>query len=166
MNRFADAVVGGWRVGTFVTVQSGQPLAIRMSSNHIISGAQRPNLVGDPCTGLSAEDVLSGKGYYLNTAAFEAPLDQTAGNTPRYISACRTDPIRNLDMNISKKFQIREGISLELRGEFFNAFNHPNFGAPNTRFVSATNQASFGTFQDSQPNNQWRHGQLGARLEF
>jgi hypothetical protein len=166
MNRFADAVIGGWRVGSFVTFQSGQPLAIRMARNHIISGSQRPNLIGNPCTGLSAEDVLNGKGYYLNAAAFANPGDETAGNTPRYISSCRTDPIRNLDINVSKKFSVGERVSLELRGEFFNAFNHPNFGAPNTRFSSSTNPGSFGLFQDSQPNNQWRHGQLGLRVEF
>jgi hypothetical protein len=166
MDKYLDAVVGGWKIGTFVTVQSGQPLAIRMSSNHIISGSQRPNLIGDPCTGLSAENVLNGKGYYLNAAAFANPGDQIAGSTPRYISSCRTDPIRNLDMNLSKKFKIREAASLELRAEFFNAFNHPNFGAPNTRFSSSTNPGSFGLFQDSQPNNQWRHGQLGVRVEF
>ena len=74
-------------------------------------------------------------------------------------------------MNVSKMFKIRENISLELRGEFFNAFNHPNFGAPNSRVSCAGAgdpcvASSFGLFQDSQPSNQWRHGQLGIRLEF
>ncbi len=171
-NRYVDAVVGGWKVGTFVTAQSGQPLPIRISSNRISGGSQRPDLIGSPCTGLSAEDVLHGKGVYLNAAAFASPGDEVAGNTPRYISSCRTDPIRNLDMNISKTFKIHERVSLELRGEFFNAFNHPNFGAPNTRVRCAVaansvcSQGSFGLFQDSQPNGQWRHGQLGIRLEF
>jgi hypothetical protein len=109
---------------------------------------------------------VNGLGSYFNPAAFSNPGDQVAGSTPRYISACRTDSIRNLDMNLSKMFQIRERISLELRGEFFNAFNHPNFGSPNTRFSSATSPGSFGLFQNGQPNNQWRHGQLGIRLEF
>jgi hypothetical protein len=87
-----------------------------------------------------------------------------AGNTPRYISGCRTDPIRNLDQTLAKTFQIGERVSLELRGELFNAFNHPNFGAPTTRY-SAASAGSFGLFQD-QPNNQWRHGQLGLRATF
>ncbi|HSS97985.1 MAG TPA: carboxypeptidase-like regulatory domain-containing protein [Terriglobales bacterium] len=166
MNRGVDAVFGGWQVGTFVTFQSGQPLAIRMSRNRIISGAQRPDLVGDPCTGLSPSDVVHGKGAYLNWDSFKDPGDQIAGDTPRYISGCRTDAIRNLDMNVSKKFQFRENVSLELRGEFFNTFNHPNFGAPLTRF-NPNGQGSFGQFTaDGQPNNQWRHGQLGVRLEF
>jgi len=176
MNKVVDAVIGGWKIGSFVTYQSGQPLAIRMATNRINGGQQRPNLIGDPCTGLSAQDVLDGKGPYLRTTAFTNPGDEVAGSTPRYISSCRTDPIRNLDMNVAKTFKFREHLSLELRGEFFNAFNHPNFGAPNTSFRCNPEQAgtdpsqcapgSFGLFQDSQPNNQWRHGQLGIRVEF
>jgi len=34
----------------------------------------------------------------------------------------------NLDLGISKNFRIREQQSVELRGELFNAFNHPNLG--------------------------------------
>jgi hypothetical protein len=173
MNKFVDAAIGGWKMSSFVTYQSGQPLAIRTSNNRINGGSQRPNLIGNPCTGLSAEDVLSGKGLYLNAAAFSSPGDEIAGTTPRYISSCRTDPIRNLDMNVAKTFRFREHLVLELRGEFFNAFNHPNFGAPNTRISCgikpnlSCSQGSFGLYQgDSQPNNQWRHGQLGIRLEF
>jgi hypothetical protein len=171
-NRFVDGVIGGWKVGAFVTYQSGQPLPIRVSNNRISGGAQRPDLIGDPCTGLSIHAVLNGQGSYLNPAAFAAPGDEIAGDTPRYISTCRTDSIRNLDMNVSKTFKIKENISLELRGEFFNAFNHPNFGAPITSIRcgattgSACSSGSFGQFQDSQPDNQWRHGQLGIRLQF
>lgn len=171
-NQFVDALIGGWQVGAFITYQSGQPLPIRVANNHLSGGSQRPNMIGDPCTGLSIHDVLNGKGPYLNPEAFEGPGDQMAGNTPRYISSCRTDSIRNLDMNVSKTFKIHENITLQLRGEFFNAFNHPNFGAPNTRISCGSiddlscSAGSFGQFQDSQPDNQWRHGQLGIRLMF
>ena len=86
--------------------------------------------------------------------AFLAPGDEIAGNTKRYFSYCRTDSIRNLDMNVSKTFQIKENISLELRGEFFNAFDHPNFGMPITSIRcgatpgSPCSSGSFGQFQD------------------
>jgi hypothetical protein len=107
--------------------------------------------------------VVFGAGSYLNLDAFTNPGDEVAGDTPRYIDNCRTDPIRNLDQTLAKTFQIGERVSLELRGELFNAFNHPNFGAPGTRY--APGSGSFGDFQ-SQPNNQWRHGQLGIRATF
>jgi hypothetical protein len=162
-NKFVDGVFGGWKLSSFVTIQSGQPLAIRMSSNRINGGSQRPDLIGNPCSGLSAHDVVFGAGSYLNIDAFTNPGDEVAGDTPRYIDNCRTDPIRNLDQTLAKTFQIGERVSLELRGELFNAFNHPNFGAPGTRY--APGSGSFGDFQ-SQPNNQWRHGQLGIRATF
>jgi hypothetical protein len=165
MNKYLDAVAGGWKVGSFVTVQSGQPLAIRMAHNRISGGSQRPNLIGNPCTGLSPEDVLKGGGSYLNWAAFANPGDEEDGNTPRTLSSCRSDPIGNLDANVSKSFRFREHMTLELRGEFFNAFNHPNFGSPNGSF-NPSSAGAFGLFQNSQPNNQWRHGQLGLRVEF
>ena len=76
------------------------------------------------------------------------PETQIAGDTPRYISGCRTDPITNLDMTVSKKFHMGQGVELELRAEFFNASNHPNFGAPNTRY-SSTSPGSFGLFQNA-----------------
>jgi len=164
MNAVLDAIFGGWRLGSFVTLQSGQPLAIRMASNRVNGGSQRPDLVGNPCSGLSAHDVVSGKGSYFNWDAFANPGDQRAGDTPRYIDDCRSDPIANLDQTIAKTFKLGRGMALEVRGEFFNAFNHPNFGAPNTRYSSAA-QGSFGLFQ-TQPDNQWRHGQLGMRLTF
>ena len=51
MNPVLDAIFGGWRLASFVTLQSGQPVAIRMTSNRINGGSQRPNLVGNPCSG-------------------------------------------------------------------------------------------------------------------
>ena len=149
-NKFVDAVFGGWKLSSFVTLQSGQPLAIRMSSNRINGGSQRPDLVGNPCSGLSVHDVVDGKGSYLNWDAFANPGDEVAGNTPRYIGSCRTDPIRNLDQTIAKTFQIGERVSLELRGELFNAFNHPNFGAPTTRY-SPSSAGSFGLISRTSP---------------
>jgi hypothetical protein len=37
----------------------------------------------------------------------------------------------NLDLAIRKVFSITERQKLEVRGEFYNALNHPNFGLPN-----------------------------------
>jgi hypothetical protein len=165
MNRILDAAIGGWKLSSFLTFQSGQPLAVRMKSNRISGGAQRPNLIGGPCSGLSPHDVVLGKGSYFNYAAFANPGDERAGSAPRYLSDCRTDPIRSLDQSVEKTFKVSERVELESRGEFFNALNHPNFGSPSTKY-SASSPGSFGLFQDSQPADQSRHGQLGLRLTF
>jgi hypothetical protein len=36
----------------------------------------------------------------------------------------------NLDFNLAKTFAITERFNAQLRGEFFNALNHANFGVP------------------------------------
>ncbi|MGH9629630.1 MAG: hypothetical protein ACRD7E_15045 [Bryobacteraceae bacterium] len=55
---------------------------------------------------------------------------------------------------------MRENIALQLRGEFFNAFNTPIFGLPNQAFGNR----QFGTIT-SQANDP-RQVQLAMRLVF
>ena len=160
MNRLVDGFVGGWKLNSFLTLQSGQPLHVAMANNRIYGGAQRPNLTGDPRSSFSAGDVVDGRGNYFNVAAFSAPPDQTAGTAARYLSNARLPGIRNLDLGIGKSFTIREGMYVEVRGEFFNATNTVRFSPPNTSFGSS----SFGTITGQA--NSSRHGQIGARFVF
>ena len=44
----------------------------------------------------------------------------------------------NWDMSLAKIIPIQESRSLQFRAEFFNAFNHPEFGVPNISANSAT----------------------------
>ena len=46
---------------------------------------------------------------------------------------------QNWDLSIMKRFSVRwprESAQLEFRSEFFNAFNHPQFGDPDLEFTS------------------------------
>jgi len=45
----------------------------------------------------------------------------------------------NLDFSFLKEFTLRnEARRIQLRFEFFNLFNHPNFDLPNNNFDTAT----------------------------
>ena len=55
---------------------------------------------------------------------------------------------------------LREGSSLQLRSEFYNAFNHPQFANPDANFTSPT----FGVISDTSVNA--RVIQLALRLAF
>ncbi|MBV8810695.1 MAG: carboxypeptidase regulatory-like domain-containing protein [Acidobacteriaceae bacterium] len=54
MNRWLDAVIGGWSVSSIFTFQSGQPIPIGMSIPRLADGNQRPNVTcSDPSAGIS-----------------------------------------------------------------------------------------------------------------
>jgi len=54
----------------------------------------------------------------------------------------------------------REKSAFQLRAEFFNAFNHPQFANPDTNFASPT----FGVISGTAVNA--RVGQLALRFSF
>ena len=44
----------------------------------------------------------------------------------------------NTDVAVLRHFALGADLRLQLRGEFFNPFNHVNFGNPNTTLSSST----------------------------
>jgi hypothetical protein len=69
----------------------------------------------------------------------------------------------NLDLAVSKVMALHwpnEKSTIQLRGEFFNAFNHPQFANPDSNFSSPT----FGVISSTSVNP--RVGQLALRLSF
>jgi outer membrane receptor protein involved in Fe transport len=80
----------------------------------------------------------------------------------------RTPAQAAFDASLAKRFALREGVRLELRGEVFNLFNHTNFVKLNNVYGNAAApDAKFLTplagVQNSDPGRQF---QLGARLIF
>jgi hypothetical protein len=174
MNHVLDGVVGGWTISAFVTFQTGTPISIVMASPQLADGNQRPNVIcSTPASGFSyhqaaanGQNIANGANLDPNSASvfnascFADPGDQVAGNAPRYFSNLRGDGIHNADLSISKEFTIREGMRLQVRGEFFNFTNTPRFNFPNTSF----GDSAFG--QVTSTLNTPRHTQIGLRFEF
>jgi hypothetical protein len=162
MNRFLDGVVGGWTLSTILTFQSGQPIDIGMSQPTLDDGNQRPNIFCNPNSGVSAhQSALTGASTF-NSNCFADPGYEQPGNAPRYFSNLRTDGIHNIDISFEKTFIPHEGMSLEIRGEFFNFFNTPRFAPPDTLYGDST----FGQITSTLLGSTPRHGQLGVRFEF
>jgi len=42
-----------------------------------------------------------------------------------------------LDLAVQRQFHITDNVALRFRSEFFNIFNHPNFGSPNNSLTSS-----------------------------
>jgi hypothetical protein len=173
MNRILDGFVGGWSISTFVTFQTGTPISIAMASPRLADGNQRPDVLCSPGSGISyhraaanGQMLASGANIDPNSASvfnagcFGDPGDQIPGDGPRYFSTLRGDGIHNADLSFSKEFVIREGMRLQVRGEFFNFTNTPRFNFPDTLFGDST----FG--QVTSTLNTPRHTQIGVRFEF
>jgi hypothetical protein len=84
----------------------------------------------------SAPDVIG----YLNGNAFAQPPFATAANPQGSFGNLQRNSIYGphfwgTDFSLSKDTRISERLNLQLRAEFFNIFNHPNFALPNF-FVS------------------------------
>ena len=148
-------VIGGWQVNGITTFQSGFSLNPGLNNNNCVCGNNFavPNVSADPMTGSQT------LGQWFNTSVFSFPAQYTVGNAGRGLI---TGPhIFATDLNLEKHFALpwREGMQLEFRAEFFNAFNHPQFNNPDV----ILGDANFGRITSA---TNPRKGQLALKLYF
>jgi Carboxypeptidase regulatory-like domain len=76
-------------------------------------------------------------------------------------------PFWNLDTRLGKTWAVKERWKLSYSADFFNIFNHPNFGNPS---LSISNPAAFGvitgTYTPPNRTNSARWIEMGLRLDF
>ena len=168
--------LGGWSLATATVVQDGQESSItynNINSVYGIPGDRASYAKGCTKNNVSTPGSISSRvrnNTYINTACFVAPAvlnpsqDPTAtgfGNTPNGI--LREPDQADIDLSLSKTQVVswpREGASVQLRADFFNALNHPNFAGPNNSASTAT----FGTITAMSTNP--RVIQLALRFAF
>ena len=124
----AKKLGSGWQLNWIVAAQSGRPIPI-ITSNDTTGRFyfnQRPNVVPGASPVLSHWNPVSG---YLNPLAFSQPDFGTFGDLGR--NSVYGPGYWNLDFSVTKETKINEHMNLQLRAEFFNIFNHPNFALPN-----------------------------------
>jgi hypothetical protein len=134
-NVFLNAVAGQWQVNGIATLSSGSPLQMATTGNTSFSfgGGQRPD-----STGQNAALDNPTLDRWFDTSAFRLPAQYTFGNVGRMHPSLRSDFVELFDLSVFKRFNIvGERVALELRGELFNALNHPVFGSPNTTVGNA-----------------------------
>jgi hypothetical protein len=125
-NGFTDAVLGGWALEGIVQLQSGTASNVRTGIDRANVGKtnERPNVLRNPNLPNGERTV----DRWFDTSAFVMPDFFTWGNAAAYM--VEDDGRIIFDLSLAKRFRITEKQSLEVRGEFFNFPNHPDFGAP------------------------------------
>lgn len=156
--RYSRLLIGGWQISGIFTAQSGLPVNILNGNSSY--PADRPDVVSgvNPYFGNYTSTL-----QYLNPAAFaQVPLSPASGaqifpgNLQRY--GIRAPGMWNFDFALAKNMTLSERFRLQVRGDFFNAFNHTNLSGLRTNISSS----SFGQLTSATA----RTIQLGARLEF
>jgi hypothetical protein len=160
--RLMANTLGGWNVATVVVVQDGQQGSITYNNvNNVygISGDRASYAPGCTARNVSTKGSISHRvNGYINTACFTAPavigddgIGTGFGNTPNGI--LREPDESDVDLTLSKTQKVnwpKDGASVQLRADFFNALNHPNFAGPNNAFT--TTPSTFGSITSMSTN--------------
>ncbi len=177
---------GDYELGGIVSAASGRPISVLQGSE--LSGTGIGNDRGTFIAGVNpysattcgtAANCVS----WLNPAAFQptkvggvnnAAIFGTFGNVGKNV--LRLPHTINWDMQLTKNILITERWRVQLRAEYFNIFNHPNFApeSTSTGTVNGTDQISafdkissntFGTFRAGQAGDP-RIAQLAVKIFF
>ena len=173
-------VVSGWGIDGVTTFQRGFPLKIAWggagtpleAANLGVSNV-RPNVVAG-CKKSTQGSGLNGRlNQWFNSSCFDTPPAWGFGSESRVDATLRSNGINNFDFALFKKTMITERAGLEFRFEFFNLFNHPQFGFPGQNFnpttdpiTGAVNKAANGFGKVTSQLGNPRLIQLAARFVF
>lgn len=146
----------GWKIGLLETAESGPTFTVittANTTNAFPAGPLRPNLVRSAALPSNERSISR----WFDISAFVNPAPLTFGNAPR--SGLRAAPVITTDATLERTFSIREGVKIDVRGEFYNLLNHAIFNVPGFTLGAA----DFGVVSSARAP---RTAQLSARLKF
>ncbi|MGH9763697.1 MAG: TonB-dependent receptor domain-containing protein, partial [Blastocatellia bacterium] len=129
------SLFGGWALDSAFRARSASPVTVFYSNLALGPSVLqiRPDVVSGQPLYLMGQQYPGGRG--LNSNAFTLPpIDPMTG-----IPARQGDLGRNSltgfgatqwDVTVHRQFNLGDRFKLQFRSEFFNIFNHPNFGPP------------------------------------
>jgi hypothetical protein len=128
-----NPLVQGWQVNAILQYFDGLPFSVT-SANGVGDGlTPRADLVPGYGNGSLSPDKRSIHEWFNTSAFVSIPLTGTLangqwGNSGRNI--LQGPGTKNVDFSAFKNFQLTESKVLQIRGEFFNLFNTPQFNNP------------------------------------
>jgi len=159
-----NSLLGGWQLTLIEQITSGFPDPLIDSANQsgvfFNNGGNGNNFNRpDQVSGCNPYAASHSKLQWINSACFVAPPAGHLGNAAR-VPVYGPDFV-NTDFSVIKLFALPwENMSLNFRAEFFNLFNHAQFGSP----INDVSAPGFGSV-NSTVNNP-RLVQFGLKLTF
>lgn len=166
-----NAIVGNWQFTSTAVARTGFPVNVLVNRSAAQTpdgntNDQRPDL--GPAVSLTPPGGKS-IAQWINPAAFAVPANGTWGDSPRNVA--RGPGAWQIDMGMAKQIPFTERVSLQLRTEVFNIFNHPQYGLPNATilvngFGSITNTVNTTTPVSPVGEGTPRQFQFAIHLRF
>lgn len=157
----ASTILGGWQLAGIMSMQTGFPSTINLTGDtaNIGGGSGGILIRADPVPGvspyLSADQRSSAEWFNVN--AFVDPPAYQFGTLGR--NTLVGPGLFNIDTTLSKRFQIKERVGVELRAEAFNVLNNHNYN----QIARIINAPGFGSVQSELP---MRELQFATKITF
>jgi len=153
-----NRLVEGWQLGTIIQLQSGNPINILAGNPLAIPGTAigagagiatftgiasvRPDLIGNP------QILGTPNQWFSNTvcdpraptgcpsgSVFALPVTLSGTTNVYHFGSMGRNVLigpgfNNVDFSITKNTKLTESVRMQFRAEFFDIFNHANFGQP------------------------------------
>jgi hypothetical protein len=116
-----NQIIAGWQFAAIVQVQSGNPISIVTSNSTVngIANTLRPDVTGP----IKIPGVIDG---WFDTSVF-TPVARFGGLGRNVVIG---PGFNNTDFSVIKDTTLNERMRVQFRAEFFDLFNHANFGQP------------------------------------
>ena len=174
-NPVMRALFNDWQLSGIASFIRGAPtgISINASGVDLTGGTDGPRvlLTGNPV--LAYGDRTFSR--YFNTSVVTEPPVNTVGSNGQYSNfvgnagkvVFRGPGTNNWDVALFKNIPIKERVTLQFRGEFYNLFNHPSFdGVDNAAIFTRTGQQTNNTLGHLNHDRGPRQIQLAARVNF
>jgi hypothetical protein len=172
-----------WTYGTFLRYASGFPIPAPYADNNLNSVLLRNDtnvtffnrVAGQPLflKNLNCHCINPNQQLVLNPAAWSDPAPGTFGTGKITYNDYRYQRRPQESMGLGRLLGIREGMSLEIRMQFFNVFNRTELANPTgTNALQTTSnnggnlQSGFGYINPTSLFSPPRQGQLTATFRF
>jgi hypothetical protein len=179
-NRFVRAALGGWTVGGMVRYASGLPIPVPASQNQlaaIVFQNTTMNRVDGQnfyLTDLNSGDVEPNAEFVLDPAVWANPAAGQFGTSLPYYDDFRYQRRPDEQLSFGRSFRIKDRSRLEVRAEFFNAFNRTQLNNPDaanplqtqTRNAQGVPISGYGRINTGSVYGPPRSGQIVARFSW
>jgi hypothetical protein len=155
-NSTAGKILGGWAVSGIFSARTGTPMTI--TGNNTLSLGRDGTTTDQQVAPVTILNGVNTGNPYFSISSFAKTPNNVQGNSGRNIFSGPN--LWGLNASVSRTFDVRERIKLQLRMDALNAWNKAQFGNPT---VNNIGNASFGIISSTISSGTGVSGTGGGR---